>query len=525
MKMKWILALALFCGAAVAADKEDKPLGLILNEPGAFVGYNLFTPLDTGSTYLIDNEGHVIHTWESDYRGGAVYLLENGNILRMAGYGLQGNGVFFGGGASYRVEEFSWDGERLWEFVYASDEHLMHHDVQRLPNGNVLILAWEMKSREEAFAAGRDPDLLTGDELWPEHVIEVRPIRPNGAEVVWEWHLWDHLIQDFDESMDNYGDVAAHPERIDINPTGHWMDRISAEEAEELEALGYLGGDEPAEEDSKKTKRRGSKAADWNHTNAIAYNAELDQIVLSVLANNELWIIDHGTTTQEARGSTGGRYGKGGDLLYRWGNPTAYHAGNEYDQRLFSQHDVHWIPEGRPGAGHIILFNNGRGRSDGVYSSITEIATPIDSNGAYRWEQGKPYEPHAAVWEYTAPTKKDFYSSFISGTQRQPNGNTLTCLGASGTFVEITADGKVVWRYVYPAASSRPPEPKKKKKKKKATVDRKKNRSPRLNNAVYRVYRYAPDYPAFNGRDLSPGPLLSDYLKKNPAKTPLDLEE
>ena len=60
---------------------------------------------------------------------------------------------------------------------------------------------------------------------------------------------------------------------------------------------------------------------DWLHTNGIDYNAEYDLIVLSVPRMNELWVIDHSTTTEEALGSTGGRWGKGGDLLWRWGNP------------------------------------------------------------------------------------------------------------------------------------------------------------------------------------------------------------
>ena len=86
------------------------------------------------------------------------------------------------------------------------------------------------------------------------------------------------------------------------------------------------------------------------HTNAVAYNAELDQIMLSIHAFSEVWIIDHGTTTEEAASHSGGKRGKGGDLLYRWGNPRAYRTGTNVDQRLFAQHNAHWIPEGLPGA-------------------------------------------------------------------------------------------------------------------------------------------------------------------------------
>lgn len=501
--------------AAASGAQDDEERGLKLHEPGAYDGLNLFSPLEAGTTYLMDNDGRVIHTWESDYRPGQQpYLLPNGHLLRTASFGLAGNGTFHGGGAGYRIEEFTWEGERVWEFVYASDQHLMHHDVEPLPNGNVLILAWEMKTEEEAIAAGRNPEVLRDGELWSEHILEVKPVRPGGAEIVWEWHLWDHLIQDFDETKDNYGDVVAHPELLDIDPPGFWMDRMSAEEMEQLEALGYLGADD--KEKQSQPNRRGGNA-DWLHTNAIAYNPHHDLIALSVLGNNELWVLDHSTTTEEAKGHTAGRYGKGGDLLYRWGNALAYRSGTADDQKLFAQHHVHWIPEGRPGAGDILIFNNGRGRKDGAYSSVVQIVPPFTKGGGFYREQGKAWGPEEPVWEYTAPNKKDFNSFFISGAQRQPNGNTLICAGSSGTFFEVTPDKKEVWRYLNAA---NPP----------AAEKAEGDSAPRgrggfLRNTVYRVYRYPRDYPAFAGKDLTPGPVLIDYLKEHPAKTPKDLKD
>ena len=83
-----------------------------------------------------------------------------------------------------------------------------------------------------------------------------------------------------------------------------------------MKAIGYVGSASP---DRKPAPVR----ADWMHSNAVAYNAELDQVLLNVLEFNEFWIIDHSTTTAEAAGHTGGKHGKGGDLLYRWGNPRA----------------------------------------------------------------------------------------------------------------------------------------------------------------------------------------------------------
>ena len=233
------------------------------------------------------------------------------------------------------------------------------------------------------------------------------------AEIVWEWNTWDHLIQDFDKTKANFGDVAAHPELIDVNvsPRAH---------------------------------------SDWLHTNSVAYNPKLDQIMLSVRAFNELWVTDHSTTTREAASHTGGRSGKGGDLLYRWGNPANYRAGSEKDQTLFSQHDARWVDEGYPGEGNITIFNNGTGRPEGDYSSVEEIVPPVKPDGTYEILPSKAFGPETPTWSYRAENKMDFFSSFISGAERLPNGNTLVCSGAPGDFFELTPQKKVVWKYLNP---------------------------------------------------------------------------
>ena len=150
--------------------------------------------------------------------------------------------------------------------------------------------------------------------------------------------MWDHTVQDADPNRANYGDPAEHPELVDINGDQE-TPQISQEELARLQTLGYVPED-AAPEDLE---------SDFMHTNAIAYNAALDQIAVSVLRFNEIWIIDHSTTTAETAGHTGGRWGRGGDLLYRWGNPRTYGRGGKDDQRLFGQHDIRWVPEGLPG--------------------------------------------------------------------------------------------------------------------------------------------------------------------------------
>ena len=117
--------------------------------------------------------------------------------------------------------------------------------------------------------------------------------------------------------------------------------------------------------------------------NSIDYNPELDQIMVCSRSLNEFWILYHSTTTAEARGHAGGKYGRGGDLLYRWGNPMAYRRGQPEDRMLYSPHDAHWIPKGLPGAGNILIFNNGVADTDQNFSSIDEISLPLKADGTY----------------------------------------------------------------------------------------------------------------------------------------------
>ncbi|MCX7887945.1 MAG: aryl-sulfate sulfotransferase, partial [Verrucomicrobiae bacterium] len=354
--MKTITAstlLTLFILGALAQRREmpenklprspnpGQTVGLYLNTPKACPGYTLFAPKHNTVTYLINNEGQIVHSWtKSKYEPGqVVHLLPNGHLIRSCMVRVQGGTR---GGEGGRIEEYDWEGNLVWEFDHATPDYQLHHDLIPMPNGNILALMVERKTLEQALAVGFQPNLMQENFLLPDAVVEIQPIRPKGGKIVWEWHVWDHLIQDFDKSKPNYGDPAAHPERIYI---------------------GCNGTGRPVR-------------AFWNHMNSIDYNAKRDEICMSVRGCNEIWIIDHSTTTKEAAGRTGGKHGKGGDLLYRWGNPAAYKRGAERDRQLFQQHDGIWIPDGYPGAGNITIFNNGYERG---WSSIEEIVPPLDA--------------------------------------------------------------------------------------------------------------------------------------------------
>jgi hypothetical protein len=445
------LVVALYAGKAAlgqnAKSDKDAPkrsrstLGLLVNDPKACPGYTLLAPSNSTSTYLIDMEGRVIRTWKSDCKPGlSAYLLENGNLLRT---GQIPNPPFFGGGTGGRLQEFTWDGNLVWDFTFYSETQLPNHDVCKLPNGNVLMIVWEKKTPKEALAAGRRPETVSKDHLLAGGLVEIQPTGKTTGKVVWEWHSWDHVIQDFDPKKANHGDVGAHPELLDLNFGTATIAAIVADpkELEKLRGLGYVGG----------AGRKAQRApTDWLHINAVAYNADLDQIILSVYEFSEIWIIDHSTSTAQAASHQGGRSGKGGDVLYRWGNPRAYRAGTVKDQKLFGQHNSQWIDRGLPGEGHVLIFNNGMRRANGSYSTVDEIVLPVDAKGHYQQGTGKAFGPDKAAWTYVATKKSDFYAPFISGAQRLVNGNTLICSGTNGTIFEVTPKAEVVWKYVNP---------------------------------------------------------------------------
>jgi hypothetical protein len=402
-------------------------------------GYNLINP-GRKKTFLYDNEGRVVHSWTSEHSSGAAaYLHDNGHLFRPSEVVNRKPG-FQGPGAGGRIQEFDWDGNLVWDVEYHSDKRLPHHDAIKLPNGNALLICWEMIDEKEAVAQGRRPETVKDSHLQPDCLVEIKPTGKTTGEIVWEWRSWDHLIQDHDKAKPNYGIVSEHPERFDVN-------YIRGEDDQASKLITTKDGrDQKADaaKDAPKKVQRPQKNPDWMHVNAVAYNADLDQIVLSSPSFCEIWIIDHGTTMEEAKGHTGGRWGKGGDILYRWGNPRAYRNGTKLDQRLFGQHNIQWISKGLSGAGHLLVFNNGGGRKPEEYSSVDEFVPPTDKDGHYtRGKQG-PFGPPHALWSYTAPNKRDFYSWFISGAQRLPNGNTLINSGATGIVFEVTPENDTV---------------------------------------------------------------------------------
>ncbi len=382
--------------------------------PQVYEGNILFTPYSSDAaedteTFLMSSTNEILHSWEHDHMPASMpYLLPDSSIIFP--FRVE-NPTMIAGGVGGGLQKISWDGEILWEYIFSDDLYQHHHDVEPLPNGNVLIIVWERKTAQEAYLLGRLNLQNDLGEMWSVAILE---LEPESGDIVWEWHLWDHLVQDINPDFPSYGNIFDHPELFDINCGDAGLN---------------AGG--PQQEN-----------ADWMHINSVHYNDQLDQIILSSRTQNEIYIIDHSTTTAEASGHNGGNSGKGGDLLYRWGNPANYGRGDDSDAILVNQHSVNWIPPGYPGEGNIILFNNFHSNNS---SAVLEISPPIDGQGNYIIEEGEPYGPSSIEWIYslgeTIPMQ--------GGSFRLPNGNTLISKTHVAEMIEVDHFGEVVWEYIY----------------------------------------------------------------------------
>lgn len=422
---------------------QVQTIGLQKSSALATEGYTLFTPQNNNSVFLIDNCGQKIHEWTfSEQPALTCYFLENGNLLRSG---------------KDSIEIRDWDNNQLWSFAATANGFLQHHDIQPLPNGNVLLLCTDTYTPAQSIAAGRQPAFSPADVRF-ERIVEIQPVGLNGWNLVWEWKFFDHLIQDFDSSKANYGVVENHPELLDVN-------------------------------------FQTTNLTDWLHVNSVTHDPNLDHIMLSVRHINEIMIIDHSTTIAEAAGHTGGTANKGGDFLWRWGNPQVYRKGTATDQTLFLQHDAKFIPASHADSGKISVFNNGSQPNRG-YSSL-DIIKPIFSNNTYASSNGK-FLPDTAEFSWNAVVFNDtVFELNRSGFQVQPNGNLLFCRSSNGQVSEFSRTLDHLWTYRNPTGTN-------------GLIFNQFVTNFGSDNTMFRAEKYPIDYPGFSGKNLSPQGIIEN---------------
>jgi hypothetical protein len=402
---------------------SQNPNGIKLNTNEAFDGYTLIQ--NDVNTYLINNCGEILKTWEDfNYATFHPKLIENGSL------------VFIGDNS---VVEVKWDGS-MKEVSHGEEGLNLRYELVVLPNGNYLCVG-----RRDLFRIGFRNIGYAIPGTDPSEIDVVVELDKDTGEIVWEWNIKDHVIQERDPAVTNYGILSEHPELLNL-------DAIST--------------------------------FDWNFQesfmiNGMDYNAELDLIVLSVRKLSEIIIIDHSTTTEEAAGHTGGNHGKGGDILYRWGNPENYRSGTPDDRQLYFQHNPNWIDEG-PHAGKLIIYDNGLSRPGtgygGSYSTVPIISLPIDSDGKFVKEEFIAFEPMEPDVVFDGRNDAGrFYSGYTSGAAILPNDNIFITQGSRNALIELNPQGEKVWEYI---------------------VFR--------GGYIFRAEKYPKDYPGFDRLTLTP---------------------
>jgi hypothetical protein len=451
---------SIICVFVFIGKIQSQTVGLINYNEASFEGYTLFNAPDN-TTYLINNCGEKIHDWVSDAALiGEAELRSDGQLLRMVNRS-DNSGFFQTEGAATHLELVGADGSVNWSYQFADSTKRIHHDMQSIPNGNILFLAYESRSSLEAIAYGRDPASISDGELWMEQIVEVDPTRPAGMEIVWEWHFWDHLHQDFDDTKVGYSTrINRDPLLLDINFYENF----------------------------------GNK--DWIRFTSIDFFPMMNQILISSEALGEIYILDHSTTTQQAASHFGGFSNRGGDLLYRWGNPASYRQGDNTNRKLWNQAEAHWVPVGLADEGKIMIFN-GSAEMNGSNASIEIITPPVDDyiSGNYIFIPGGTYTPFDPDWTYTTPSETNFFGQKGSTAQRLENGNTLFTQGVIGKIFEITPDREIVWEYINPITISGPIN----------QGDNVPNMDGVDQNPIFRSTRYPDAYDGLTNLDLSPG--------------------
>jgi len=344
-----------------------------------------------GSTYcyLFDttatNTSSYYARWSTGQTAYVAHFMKD-TIFQTSGSGM-------GGGSYGSVKKWACTSASAATLVWTYTVSSAHHDICPLPNGNVLMIIDETKTSSQISAAGGS---YSGSISSPT-IQEIHPTGSTTGVVVWQWKLWDHVCQSTNPSITStyVSSISANPQLFNVN---------------------------------------NNMSSDWFHMNGLDYNATLDQIVMSSHAQNEIYIIDHSTTTAQAASHSGGLAGHGGDFLYRWGRPQNYGCtSNGNGITLNTIHDARWVSVNNSlYPNYISMFhNNGGGTAKAV------LFLPPHSGYNYTYTPGSVIPPTSCT-QPTVPT--------ITGVNDQggvdvcDNGNILITKPGN-TFYECNGSG------------------------------------------------------------------------------------
>ncbi len=442
-----VFTVLMYALAPAGGAQSIYPTGTTIYDPGrTWSGYTVLSPLGTPAVLVIDMNGTIVKRWE-DYNnsaGGPARVLPGGVVIAAAGARPPYQ-------ESVELMQRDFDGNVQWRFsrnesITTRDGSTIwsarqHHDWQRdsFPAGYY--------SPESTPAVDGGTTLILTHTNRTQPAVSDRPLEDDrlievswSGEILWQWVASDHI--------DELG-FAADARKV-------------------IKAAGAFNA------------ARGSY--DWLHINSATYigpNRWFDQGDRRFAPNNVI------ISSREA--SLLAIVGRDGSIVWRLGPDFSESKELRAIRQIIGQHHAHIIPKGLPGAGHLLVFDNGG-------SSGYGFANPIapDGRGAFARATSRVLEINPVslelMWSYTNPR---FFSTNISGAQRLPNGNTLITAGAGGRMFEVTPDGTIVWEYMYPLFSGA-----------------------NASNAVYRAYRvpygWIPQLAVPTERRVTP-PALGDF--------------
>jgi len=381
-------------------DERCDNTGVTIYKNGCSEGYTFLNIRDKveGGLYtsLIDMDGVQVKSWQIDSI--PAKMLPGGKII---GGDFSREGYY---NRCKNITEINWDGEVLWSFSRwdndSGEYHCrMHHDFQRegnpvgyyapgqnfVENGTTLILSFKDKYVPK----------ITNKKIFDDVIYEVDW---NGNLTGFEWHASDH----FDQFGFNWKEKIG----IYLNP-GLGLTRVG--DILHINSVSEIGENK------------------WFDSGDERFHPK--NLIIDSRHGNFIVIIDRTT----------------GDIVWKVGPDfgTRWPSKNGKLGQLIGMHNAHIIPEGLPGAGNILVFDNGGAAGYGL------LGLP----NCYRlWSRVVEFNPVTLdiVWEYKA---LNFLSMFLSSAQRLPNGNTLITEGQggySGRVFEVNPDKEIVWEYYMP---------------------------------------------------------------------------
>ncbi len=361
--------------------KSVYPVGTTIYKPEQCSGgYNLIS--GSGVVKLVNMNGEVVHLWHVDPDGekGFIHrarLLPNGRLM-----------LLFGGKGDGDARETEWKNHNAhvaefdWEgsetWSY-TPEHSPHHDFWPTERGSVFLLC-TIAVPEEYLAKVEDAERRAAG-IHCDELIEVN----REGEVIWRWLQHEHM------DLNQCNPIPANSD--------------------------WVGGP------------HNNTITDWTHTNTIQelpenkwYDAGDERfkpgnILQSCRQIDEISIVDRDS----------------GEVVW------AYTG--DYNGGLSGQHDSQMIPKGLPGAGNIIVFDNGSSPYKDLAhcgcSYVLEI-NPSDNSLVWVYENGH-----------------FFFARFTASCQRLPNGNTLILESLCRRLFEVTPEKEIVWEHVQTDAAQR----------------------------------------------------------------------